>query len=241
LVVCPSDHHIEDAGRFADAVAKAARLAREGWLVCLGVEAKAAETRFGYIRRGEPLGPDGFQIREFVEKPAADVAAGFIASGQFAWNSGIFVFRAGNFLDELDRHHPEAAGALSKSVSAGRSADAHFFPDGPAFSAVQVESVDRAIMETTDRAALVMTETGWSDVGDWRTLYAERPKDSDGNSVRGPAELLDCRNMLVDTDGPRVHLIGLENVIVVIDGDDILIANAAQSEKVARLNGARRR
>lgn len=241
LLVCPSDHHIDDPKAFAEAAARAASLASDGWLVCLGVEAESPETRFGYIRRGAAVGPDGFRIEQFVEKPDADAAAAFLASGRFAWNSGIFVFRAGDYLDELGRFQPQAASALARSVENGRGTGGHFYPDESAFGAISVESIDRAIMEKTDRAALVMADPGWSDVGDWRALHDKRPKDAEGNSVRGPAELLDCRNVLVDSDGPRVHVLGLEDVIVVIEGGDVLIAKVTQTGNVSKLNGVRGR
>lgn len=241
LVVCPSDHHIDDDEAFAEAAAKAATIASGGWLVCLGVKAQSAETRFGYIRRGASIGSDAFQIQEFVEKPNADTAEAFFASGQFAWNSGIFIFRAGDYLDELKRLQPEAALAVAQSVEGGRAANGHFYPEESAFARIATGPVDRAIMEKTGQAALVMVDAGWSDVGDWRALYSKRPKDTAGNSVRGPAELLDCRNVLVDSDGPRVHLLGLEDVIVVVEGDDILIAKVAQADNVSKLRGARQR
>lgn len=241
LLVCPSDHHIESRDAFLEAVGRAAALAAQGWIVSIGVAAQEAETRFGYIRRGEALGFQSFRIEEFVEKPQPDAAEAFVASGQFAWNSGIFAFRASHYLDELQRYRPAFAKAVTRSVQSGREGDCRFDPEPLAFASLEAESVDTAVMENTDRAALVMCDAGWSDVGDWRSLYKKRPKDSEGNSVRGRAELLDCRNVLVDTDGPHVHLLGLEDVVVVVDGDDILIANAAHSQKVMSLKATKRR
>ncbi|MEO6091879.1 MAG: mannose-1-phosphate guanylyltransferase [Novosphingobium sp.] len=238
MLVCPSDHHIGDPAAFAAAARAAAALATEGWLVALGIEAKSPETGFGYLKRGEPIGPQGFRVARFVEKPDAVRAAGFVAEGGYAWNGGIFAFRARDFLAELETHRPAIAAAVRRAVDLGRSEGREFHPDAEAFAGVESESVDYAVMENTARAAMVPADMQWSDIGNWQALHAARPRDPAGNSVRGPAELVDCRNVLVDSDGPRVSVIGLEDVIVVVDGDDILVTSAAGVQKVGKLSGA---
>lgn len=241
LLVCPSDHHIEDESAFLEAVQRAAALAADGWLVAIGVAAASAETRFGYLRRGKALGPAAFETEQFVEKPPAEVARDFVESGEFAWNSGIFAFRARNYLDHLGRYRPDFADTLARAIAGGRSGEGRFDPSRSIFCGLGVESIDKAVMENTDRAAVVMSDPGWSDVGDWLTLYNKRPKDSLGNSVRGPAELLDCRDVLVDSDGPRVHLLGVEGIIVVVEGGDVLVAKAGHSREVGKFGAARKR
>jgi mannose-1-phosphate guanylyltransferase len=237
MLVCPSDHHIRDVAAFRTAVHAAASLAQEGWLVCLGIRPEGAETRFGYIRRGESVGADAFRVAEFVEKPDRDAAEAYVSSGEYAWNGGIFAFRAGDYLDELEKHRPLIAGLARDAVAAGRQDGNRFHPDASTFLRIEPESLDYAVMEHTDRAALVMTDMGWSDVGDWQTLHRMRDKDESGNAVRGPAELIGCRNVLVETDGPKVHVLGLEDILVVVDGDDVLVASvsgASQGAKVGR-------
>ncbi len=238
MLVCPSDHHIADADAFARAALAAASLAGDGWLVSFGIEATAPETGFGYLKRGEPIGAQGYRTAQFVEKPDLERAKQFIADGGYAWNGGIFAFRVSDFLRELEAHRPAIAAAVRHAVEGGKEAGRRFHPDAAAFGEVQSESVDYAVMENTGRAAMVPAVMGWSDIGNWHALHEARPGDDAGNSVRGPAELVDCRNVLVDTDGPRVSVIGLENVIVVVDGNDVMITTVDGVQKVGRLDGA---
>ena len=238
MLVCPSDHHIADADAFAKAAIAAGTLAEEGWLVSFGIEATAPETGFGYLKRGEPIGSLGYRTAQFVEKPDLERARQFLADGGYAWNGGIFAFRASDFLRELAGHRPAIAAAVSRAVEGGRQDGRRFHPDAAAFSDVHGESVDYAVMENTQRAAMVPAVMGWSDIGNWQALHEALQSDSAGNSVRGSAELVDCRNVLVDTDGPRVSVIGLENVIVVVDGDDVMITAADGVQQVGKLAGA---
>ena len=238
MLVCPSDHHIADAAAFRDAAIAAASLADEGWLVSFGITPTAPETGFGYIRRGDAL-PGGFRVERFVEKPDLATAESFLADGGYSWNGGIFVFRAGTFLEELARHRPGIAQAVRAAVAAGHEDGDAFFPDAGAFDGVEpVQSVDYAVMEETDRAAVVPVSMGWSDIGNWQALRDARPADETGNRVRGRVELVDCRNVLAETDGPRISVIGLEDVAIVVDGDEILVTTMAGAQKVGKLGGA---
>jgi mannose-1-phosphate guanylyltransferase/mannose-1-phosphate guanylyltransferase/mannose-6-phosphate isomerase len=243
MLVCPSDHHIGDCAAFAAAARAAAALAAEGWLVSFGIEAKTPETGFGYLKRGDAVGDSsdggaGFRVAQFVEKPDLARAAAFLAEGIYSWNGGIFAFRVRDFLDELRAHRPAIAAAAEKAVAAGRPDGRRFHPDAAAFAAIESESVDYAVMENTARAAMVPADMAWSDIGNWQALHAARPRDADGNAIAGQVELVDCRNVLVDSDGPRVSVIGLDNVIVVVDGNDVLVTSAAGTQKVGKLGGA---
>ena len=238
MLVCPSDHYIANAGAFASAARDAAALAQEGWLVSFGIEAVRPETGFGYLKRGKAVGSAGFETAQFVEKPDLQTARAFIADGGYAWNGGIFAFRVSDFLAELTAHRPAIAAAVRKAVSEGQQSAQQFHPDAGAFAEVESESVDYAVMENTARAAMVPVDMGWSDIGNWQALHEARDSDNNGNSVRGEAELVDCCNVLVDSDGPRVSVIGLEDVIVVVDGDDVMITTAAGVQKVGKLGGA---
>lgn len=233
ILVCPSDHHIGDNESFAAAARSAAELAAEGSLVCLSVPPTSPETRFGYVQLGEPLGPSAYRVQKFHEKPDREAAEIYLRSQQFAWNAGIFAFEAVGYLSELQKYRPRLAAAVHDSFERGRATGGRFFPDKAAFSTIEPESLDYAVMENTDRAATVTAEMGWSDVGDWPTLRRLRTSDPLGNAVRGPAELIDCRNTLVDTDGPKVHMLGVEDVIVVVDGNDILVASGTSALRVA--------
>ena len=237
MLVCPSDHHIADVAAFREAAAAAARLAADDWLVSFGITPTAPETGFGYIRRGAPL-DGGFQVERFVEKPDLATAERFLAEGGYSWNGGIFVFKAGTFLEELARHRPQLAAAVSAAVEKGHEDGAAFHPDAGAFAAIEPESVDYAVMENTTRAAVVPVSMGWSDIGNWHALRDARPGDEAGNRTRGEVELVDCRNVLAETDGPRISVIGLEDIAIVVDGDEVLVTTMAGAQKVGKLGGA---
>jgi mannose-1-phosphate guanylyltransferase len=237
MLVCPSDHHIADEKAFRAAAAAASRLAEDDWLVSFGIAPTAPETGFGYIRRGAQL-DGGFQVERFVEKPDLATAEAFLADGHYSWNGGIFVFKAATFLAELARHRPQLAAAVREAVERGHADGAAFHPDAGAFAAIEPESVDYAVMENTARAAVVPVAMGWSDIGNWQALRDAREPDADGNRTRGTVELVDCRNVLAETDGPRISVIGLEDVAVVVDGDEVLVTTMAGAQKVGKLSGA---
>lgn len=240
MLVCPSDHHIADPDAFAEAARAAADLAAQGWLVSFGIEPGYPETGFGYLRRGEAICATGFRTAEFVEKPDLARAKAFLAEGVYAWNGGIFAFRVKDFLDELAKSRPVLAAKVKEAVAAGREEDNLFTPAADKFAEVENVSVDYAVMESTDRAALVPVDMGWSDIGNWKALRQCLDADENGNIVRGrgSVEMVDCKNVLIDSDGPRVSAIGVQDVIVVVDGQDILITSAAGVQKVGKLSGA---
>jgi mannose-1-phosphate guanylyltransferase len=219
MLVCPSDHHIADIPAWLAAVGKAQVLAEQGLLVAFGIAPTRAETGYGYIERGTKEG-EGWRIARFVEKPPLADAERYVAGGSHCWNGGIFMFCAGTFLAELAKYRPEMAAAVA---------------DPAAFLSIAGESVDYAVMEQTSRAAMVEADMGWSDIGNWQSLRDAREADADGNVVRGAAELLDCRKVMVQSDGPRVSVVGLEDVI---DGDEVLVTSATGAAKVGKLKGA---
>ncbi len=238
MLVCPSDHHIADPAAFQAAARAAAQLAADGWLVSFGIAATAPETGFGYLHRGEAIGDIGFKVARFVEKPDLERARQFLADGGYAWNGGIFAFRAGTFLDELTAYRPDIAAQAQAAVAGGKTEGTRFHPDPAAFVAIRSESVDYAVMENTARAAMVPAVMGWSDIGNWDALLAARDHDAGGNAVKGPAELVDCRNVLIESDGPRVSAIGLDDVVIVVDGNEVLVTTRAGAQLVGKLDGA---
>lgn len=237
MLVCPSDHHIADTAAFRAAADAAAALARDGWMVSFGITATAPETGFGYIRRGEGL-PGGFRVERFVEKPDLETAIGFLADGGYSWNGGIFAFGAGAFMAELASTRPDIAAAVREAVAKGHSEGAAFHPDATAFGSFKGDSVDYAVMEKTRRAAMVAVSMGWSDIGNWHALRDALPGDDAGNRVLGPADLVDCRDVLVQSDGPRVSVIGLEGVAVIVDNGEVLVTTMAGAQLVGKLPGA---
>lgn len=241
MLVCPSDHHIADQAAFTRAAEAAAKLAADDWMVAFGIEAKRPETGFGYILQGEKIdgAGAGCRIERFVEKPDRAKAEQFLADGGYSWNGGIFAFRAGAFLAELERHRPEMARLVAQSVAAGSRDGAHFHPDPSTFGAIEPDSVDYAVMENTQSAAVVAADMGWSDIGNWEALREARDRDESGNSIAGNGELIDCSNVMIDSDGPRVSVIGLDDVVVVVDGDEVLVVSATGAQQVGKLSGAK--
>lgn len=237
MLVCPSDHHIGNVAAFTAAAETALPLAKEDWLVAFGIEPDRPETGYGYIKRGEALGA-GYQVDRFVEKPDLETAKGFLASGKYSWNGGIFCLRAGAFLDELARYRPAMMELVATAVASGNGDGACFSPDAEAFGKIEGDSIDYAVMEETAHAAMVPVDMAWSDIGNWQALRNARPRDEAGNTITGKAELVDCRNVLVETDGPRVSAIGLEDAIIVVDGDEVLVTTAAGAQLVGKLKGA---
>ncbi len=248
MLVCPSDHHIADEAAFQAAALAAADLAREDWLVSFGIAPEHPETGYGYLHRGEALA-GGFRIARFVEKPALKQAEQYVASGEYSWNGGIFAFRAGALLAELDAHRPAMAQGVAAAVAAGRAEGACFFPHAEAFGEIDGESIDYAVMENTRRAAMVPVDMGWSDIGNWAALCdalvaapeaASIALDDRGNAVRGVVDLdEDCRNVLAISDGPRVSAVGLEDICIVVSGDEVLVTTRDGAQRVGKLPGAK--
>ena len=240
MLVCPSDHHIADEAAFLQGVTNAAALAQDGWVVCIGVKPERPETGYGYIELGNELS-GGNCVRRFVEKPNEDEARSYISQVGFAWNAGIFVMRAGDYLAELERQRPDIARLVRRSVENGEEVERGFIPQADEFLAIDGESIDYAVMEGTERAAVVSIDMGWSDVGNWDALASARGVDGT-NNVRptANADLVDCNGVLVETDGPRVSAVGLRDVTIVVDGDEVLVVargSAADVAKLGRMKG----
>ena len=238
MLVCPSDHHIGNPSAFISAALSAAELASQGWLVSLAIEPRSPDTGFGYLRRGEPIGDRGFKVAQFVEKPDLARAQAYVASKKFAWNGGIFAFAAGRFCEELRHFRPEMFDVIAASIERGVEEGIHFLPEASSFSAVKSESVDCAVMENTLHAAMIPAEMAWSDIGNWQALHSVRGRDENGNAVRGPVEIVDCENVFVESDGARVSVIGVSNIIIVVDGTDVLITSSDSAHRVGTLPGA---
>ena len=237
MLVCPSDHHIADAAAFRTAALAAAELAAQDHLVAFGIAADRPETGYGYIRRGEPLA-GGYAIAQFVEKPDRARAEAYLASGEYSWNGGRFAFRAGALLDELAAHRPAMAQGVGEAMAACKAQGARIYPDPDHFAAIHGESIDYAIMENTDRAAMVPANMGWSDIGNFAALHDALEQDEAGNAVHGPAELVQCDNVLALTDGPRISAIGVSELCIVVSGDEVLVTTRDGAQLVGSLKGA---
>lgn len=237
MLVCPSDHHIADPAAFRKAAVAAAGLAQDGYLVAFGIAADRPETGYGYLHRGAAV-PGGFAIAKFVEKPDRETAQAYLESGEYSWNGGIFAFRAGALLAELAQHRPAMAKAVQASVEKGREEGARFHPDAESFASIDGDSIDYAVMENTRRAAMVPADMGWSDIGNWAALHDALESDADGNSARSEADLVDCSNVMVMSDGLRVSAVGLSDICIIVADGEVLVTTREGAQKVGKLPGA---
>ncbi|WP_268796217.1 mannose-1-phosphate guanylyltransferase/mannose-6-phosphate isomerase [Sphingomonas sp. Leaf412] len=235
LLVMPSDHVIADRDAFHAAIHAALPLVEQGWLVTFGIAPDAPETGYGYIKVGEELAPGVNRVARFVEKPQRAVAEAMLASGDHAWNGGIFLFRADAFLDALATHAPEILTAARAAMDGARREGTRVYPDAAAFAASPSDSIDYAVMEKADRVAVVPVAMGWNDVGSWDALHAISDGDAGGNVVDGDVIALDAVNCLVRSDGIRIATVGVSDLIVVASGNDVLILPRGRSQDVKLL------
>ncbi|UOR15723.1 mannose-1-phosphate guanylyltransferase [Qipengyuania aquimaris] len=238
LLVCPSDHHIGDEVAFLEGIEAAKTLAEQGMLVCFGIAPDRPETGYGYIERGEAL-ETGHVVSRFVEKPDSEAAERYLASGKFVWNGGIFLFRAGDYLDELAKHRPDMATLVDEAVAGGRSEGDTFYPGAAPFGEISSESVDYAVMEATERAAVVSADMGWSDIGDWNALMLAREAAGLDLCASG-TQSVEAGGIMTVSDGPQISVVGLNDVIVVADGDEVLVLSRDAAQSVRQLKPADR-
>jgi mannose-1-phosphate guanylyltransferase/mannose-6-phosphate isomerase len=233
-VVAAADHVIRDARNFQVAADVAARLAQGGKLVTFGIVAHAPETGYGYIRRGEGTGP-AYPVAQFIEKPPLDVAAQFVASGDYFWNSGMFVFKAARYLAELAVFAPDILEA-SRAAFRAATTDLDFMRiDKTAFEKCRSESIDYAVMEKTHDALVLPLDAGWSDVGSWSSLFDALPADEEGNVLQGDVMVHDTHDCYVHSTSRLVAAVGMDDHIIVETKDAILVAPKERVQDVKEL------
>ncbi|HAB56132.1 MAG TPA: mannose-1-phosphate guanylyltransferase/mannose-6-phosphate isomerase [Cellvibrionales bacterium] len=237
LLVLPADHCIGDIAAFQAGVDKAREAAEAGYLVTFGIIPEAAETGYGYIERGEALASvtGAFGIKRFVEKPDKANAERYLADENFTWNSGMFLFRADQFLAELEQHAPAMHSACQQAYkNAYRDLDFTRIEE-QAFTACPSDSIDYAVMEKTTKGAMVPLDAGWNDVGSWSAIWDISNKDADGNVVVGDALVQDSSNSLVYSDSRLVTTLGLSDTVVVETADAVLVADKSRVQDVKSL------
>jgi mannose-1-phosphate guanylyltransferase/mannose-6-phosphate isomerase len=234
LVIAPADHVIRDAHRFQQAAGVAVGLAHTGKLVTFGIVAHAPETGYGYIRRGAGDGP-AYPVAQFIEKPPLDLARQFIASPDYYWNSGMFVFTASRYLEELGLFAPDILQA-SKAAFAAAKTDLDFVRiDKAAFEKCRSDSIDYAVMEKTRDAVVLPLDAGWSDVGSWSSLCDALPADEDGNVLLGDVLVHDTHDCYVHSTSRLVTAVGMDDHIIVETKDAILVAPKERVSDVKEL------
>eukprot|EP01037_Dinobryon_pediforme_P026918 gene26918-29607_t len=221
LLVMPSDHVILDIPAFHAAIEAALPSVEQGWLVTFGIDPHAPETGYGYIHMGAEIASGVHRVAKFVEKPPRDAAEAMLAAGDHAWNGGIFLFRADAYLEALALHDPDTLTACQKAMDAARREGTRIYPDATEFAASPSESIDYAVMEKADRVAVIPVKMGWSDLGSWDALHEISDLDDSGNSHQGEVIAIDTAHCLVRSDGARIAMVGVDNLIVVASGTDI--------------------
>lgn len=237
MLVMPADHVIGETDAFLAAIAAAAAAARAGEFVLFGVRPDHPATGYGYIEVGEALNPGEpvHRVRRFVEKPPRPTAELYLAAGNFVWNSGIFLLPARDFLQEMERLAPEVFAAARTAVDRA-VADVDFLRlDAAAFAAAPAISIDHAIFEKTDRAAVVRVDMGWTDIGSWSAVWDIAPKDAAENVMLGAVIAEKTSGSYLRSEGPLVVSIGMKNVIVIATPDAILIVDKAHDQEVKRI------
>lgn len=233
LLLAPSDHAVRDPAALRAAIAAAAADAAEGALLVFGVVPNKPHTGYGYIRAGDERLPGGaMRVAEFVEKPNAQTAAGYVEAGGYFWNAGMFLFRASTLLEEMERLEPAMMALCRRAIDAA-SVDLDFLRlDAEAFGAIKGDSLDYALMERTARAAVRPIDVGWSDVGSWQAMWEAGGKDDAGNVVAGTAITLDAVDSYVRSTGPLVAAVGIEGLVVVATPDAVLVVPRGRAEAV---------
>lgn len=236
LVVLASDHVIKDAITFREKIVQATLSTHDGSIVTFGIVPTAPETGYGYIKVAVNLEEEPYSVEKFVEKPSATIAESYLKEGGYYWNSGMFVMKANNYLDELRTFEPEIE-KLCVAAMGKAKVDFDFIrPDAKEFLSCKGISIDYAVMEKSSRVKLIPLNAGWSDVGSWSEVYNLKQKDDDGNAVSGDAFTIDCQNTFVSSSKKRfIAAIGLKNILVIDTADALLMVDMSKAQDVKKV------
>ena len=235
LLVLPSDHVFANTQAFQSAVKQAVELANNDYLVTFGVEAIHPETGFGYIQAGKAISIGGFHVERFVEKPELETAQGYINEGGYFWNSGMFMFKASRYLEELKQQHTNIFNNCSAALKAAKI-DLDFYRiDEPFFKECEDISIDYAVMEKTTHAVVMPLNAGWNDVGAWRAVWSISERDELGNAAYGDVVMHDAKNSYAYSQSRLVCLLGVENLTIVETPDVVMVAHTDRAQDVKKL------
>lgn len=239
MLLMPADHVVRDVNAFHQAVQHALPLASGGQLVTFGIVPTGAETGYGYIRKGK-----NHTVAAFVEKPDAATAAGYLASGEYLWNSGMFLMKVSAWIEELEHHCPDILSVCREAHNKGTKDMDFFRVHKQVFLSCRSDSIDYAVMEKTERAAVVPLDAGWSDIGAWSSLWEVSGRDAAGNVVRGDVEVYETCDSVLLSHSRLVAAVGIRDVVVVETADAILVAHKSRAQDVKeivnRLKAAKR-
>jgi mannose-1-phosphate guanylyltransferase/mannose-6-phosphate isomerase len=237
VLLLAADHYVADGDGFIEAAKLGAHAAAKGQIVTFGAHPSHPATGYGYIRKGAAMMPDTFKVAAFVEKPDADTAQTYVDSGDYVWNAGIFLFSASVMLSEMEKYRPDILEAAAQAWEKAGQDKVYQHLDAEAFAACPSESVDYAVMEKTQCAAVVPLDVGWSDVGAWPAIYDLAKKDKNGNACHGQvlAERTQGSLLYADKDGPIVTALGVENLAIIATKKAVLVVPLDQAEQIKAL------
>ena len=235
LLILPADHVISDLDIFHKAVVQAKALAEQGFLVTFGIVPTEPETGYGYIKRDTLQHGSAYSVAAFVEKPDAETAKHYLKSGDFYWNSGMFAFKAGSFLTELEKFNPDMLVICRQALKAAK-VDMDFVRlDKEIFSTCPADSIDYAVMEKTDKAVVIPLDAGWNDVGSWSALWDVTDKDPFGNAICGDVLTVDTRNSFIHAQSKLVAVIGVNDLVIVETDDAVMISSRDRVQEVKQI------
>ncbi len=240
LIILPADHHITDSEAYRRAVDRAVALAKDGRVVTYGIVPHAPETGYGYIRRGDALGghDDSYVVAEFVEKPSREVAETYLATGNYFWNGGIFTVRCDTLLAEMGEHCGDILDCCREAMDKATRTNRLVAPDADIFAGCRSDSIDYAVMEHTEKAAVVSADMGWNDVGSWMAIHDIADKDERGNAISGDVIAVDCEGSLVRSESRLVAVAGIRDLVVVETADAVLVTTRERAQDVKHIVSA---
>lgn len=237
LLVLPADHLIANQQAFAEACETACAFAKTGKIVTFGIKPTTPETGFGYIECGLPsLFPQTYQVKQFVEKPSADIAETYVRSGQFFWNSGMFCFKAQTLLDELKKHAPELLQQMQHCWHETMNKNTNpmlITVDKPSFMQVQAISIDYALMEKSQEAGVVTCDFDWQDIGSWKAYKNLYAQNDEGNTILGDAIMIDSKNNFIYSQERIIASVGVNNLFIIDTPDALLVSHCDRSQEVS--------
>tara|TARA_R110001592_G_scaffold111334_1_gene308300 strand:+ start:325 stop:1737 length:1413 start_codon:yes stop_codon:yes gene_type:complete len=231
LLVLAADHLIENVEAFQSTVAKALPYAQDNQLVTFGIVPTAPETGYGYIKAGDAVG-DAFFVDQFVEKPDLDVAKGYLKSGEYFWNSGMFLFKASCYIEELKKFRPDILKACEQAMITTKSDMDFIRVSKSEFELCPDDSVDYAVMEKSKTVKMVPMDAGWSDVGSWSALWEVSHKDKDQNYIKGDVFTFDTKNSYIHSESKFISAVGVDNLVIIETKDAVLVANKDKVQNV---------
>jgi mannose-1-phosphate guanylyltransferase len=235
MLVLAADHLIQDVNAFHQSIAKALVLAESGKLVTFAITPTHPETGYGYLQMGAPVGEGGFEVSRFVEKPDLATAQDYLAQGSYFWNSGMFMFRASRYIQELERFQPKIVSVCREALAKGAQ-DMHFTRvDSAIFSSSPDDSIDYAVMEKTSDAVMVPLNAGWSDIGSWSAIWDSGEKNEQGNMFKGDVLSENTSDSYVHATHRLVTTVGVENLIIVETKDAVLVAHKDHVQDVKKI------